>query len=67
MTKNYTVQGLTTENDVQALVAEIDEVPGTQGADVDLSTGRVSISGSGFSDDQILDAVEAAGFSLTEN
>ncbi|WP_018296540.1 heavy-metal-associated domain-containing protein [Corynebacterium lubricantis] len=64
MTKNYTVNGLNSQEDADTLVAEINEVPGTQGAEIDLVTGRVSVSGEGFADDQILDAVESAGFSL---
>ncbi|MHA2790062.1 heavy-metal-associated domain-containing protein [Corynebacterium sp. S7] len=67
MTKNYTVKGLESQEDVDALVAEISEVPGTQGTDVDLNSGRVSVSGEGFADDQILDAIESAGFSLLDD
>lgn len=64
MTKNYTVDGLKNQEDGDALIAELNDLPGTQGVDVDIASGRVAVSGEGFTDDQILDAVESAGFSL---
>ncbi|WIM67579.1 heavy-metal-associated domain-containing protein [Corynebacterium breve] len=67
MTKNYRVANITNEDDAQKLVNEINEVPGTQGVEVDATTGRVRVTGEGFSDALIEDAVESAGFSLLDD
>lgn len=64
-TKNYTVEGMTCEHCVTSVAGEIAEVPGTQGVDVDLASGSVSVTGEGFSDEDISAAVERAGYSLS--
>lgn len=65
-TKNYTVEGMTCEHCVTSVEEEIAEVVGTQGAEVDLESGRVAVTGEGFSDGDIIAAVERAGYKITQ-
>lgn len=65
-TKNYSVEGMTCEKCVTSVEEEVSEVLGTQGAEVDLETGRVAVTGEGFSDDEIIAAVERAGYKVTQ-
>ncbi|ANE05107.1 heavy-metal-associated domain-containing protein [Corynebacterium crudilactis] len=64
-TKNYHVEGLTCENGVASVEDEISIIAGTQGVDIDLETGRVAVTGEGFTDDQIIEAVQNAGYKVT--
>lgn len=64
-TKNYHVEGLTCENGVASVEDEISIISGTQGVDIDLETGRVAVTGEGFTDDQIIEAVQNAGYKVT--
>ncbi|GAA1472616.1 heavy-metal-associated domain-containing protein [Corynebacterium felinum] len=66
MTKNYYVEGMTCQHCVASVTEEINEIPGAQGVDVDLETGRVTITGEDFSDADVLAAVTEAGFSLKQ-
>lgn len=65
-TKNYSVEGMTCEKCVTSVEEEVSAVLGTQGAEVDLETGRVAVTGEGFSDDDIIAAVERAGYKVTQ-
>lgn len=64
MTKNYIVEGMTCEHCTASVEEEISEVAGTQGVDVDLETGRVSVTGEGFTDEDIIGAVLEAGYTV---
>lgn len=64
MIKNYVVEGMTSDQSRTSVEEEINEIPGTQGAEVDLSAGTVSVTGEGFTDADIAHAVENAGFEL---
>ena len=48
MIKNYVVEGMTSEACRAAVEEEINEIPGTQGVEVDLETGRVAVTGEGL-------------------
>lgn len=63
-TKNYTVEGMTCEHCISSVSEEIAEVTGTQGVEGDLGSGRVTVTGEGFSDEDIRAAVERAGYTL---
>lgn len=63
-TKNYSVEGMTCAHCVTSVEEEIAEVIGTQGVEVELDSGRVIVTGEGFSDDQIIAAVERAGYKV---
>lgn len=66
MTKNYFVEGMTCAHCVTSVTEEVNEVPGTQGVDVDLETGRLIVTGQDFTDAEIAAAVKEAGFSIKE-
>lgn len=66
MTKNYIVEGMTCEHCKASVEEEISEVMGTQGVDVDLESGRVAVTGEGFSDDDIIAAVKEAGYAVKQ-
>ena len=64
MKRDYTVEGMTCEHCVKSVREEISEVAGVDEVAVELASGRVSVTGSGFSDDDVRDAVEEAGYRL---
>ncbi len=64
MTKTYTVEGMSCQHCVQSVTNEINKVPGTQGVEVDLQAGTVTVTGEGFSDAEIAAAIDEAGFQL---
>ena len=64
MSTTYTVTGMTCQHCVDAVTSEIGEVPGVTGVEVDLGTGRVEVSGEGFTDEQVAAAVDEAGYQL---
>jgi copper chaperone CopZ len=63
-TRTYTVHGMTCQHCVLSVREELSEVPGVKEVDVDLTSGRVAVSGDGFSDDDVRGAVEEAGYEL---
>lgn len=64
MTKNYIVEGMTCEHCKTSVTEEVGEVAGTQGVEVDLDSGSVAVTGEGFSDEDIISAVEEAGYTV---
>ena len=60
----YTVKGMTCQHCVASVREELAEVTGVDDVDVDLETGRVGVSGEGFSDDDVRAAVEEAGYEV---
>lgn len=66
MIKNYVVEGMTCDACRASVEEEINEIPGTQGVEVDLETGRVAVTGEEISDELVARAVEAAGYQLKE-
>ncbi|EFK55397.1 hypothetical protein KBP53_10875 [Corynebacterium genitalium ATCC 33030] len=66
MTKNYRFEGPTDTNSVDTLQAEVSQVLGTQGVDINAETKVMRVTGEGFTDEQIEYAVEYAGFSLID-
>lgn len=60
----YTVAGMTCGHCVSSVSAEVGAVAGVTGVDVDLPTGRVKVSGDGFTDDQVWAAVDEAGYEV---
>ncbi len=61
----FPVRGMTCTHCVNAVSDEITQVPGVQHVDVDLKTGRVVVTGDGYSDAQIRAAVDEAGYTLS--
>ncbi|MFF0306518.1 heavy-metal-associated domain-containing protein [Streptosporangium sp. NPDC004379] len=62
--KVYSVSGMTCGHCVSSVSGEIGKVGGVTGVAVDLPTGAVTVSGSGFADEEIRAAVEQAGYAL---
>ncbi|GAB2516131.1 putative copper-importing P-type ATPase A [Corynebacterium atrinae] len=67
MIKNYVVEGMTCEHCKASVEEEIGDLPGTQGVEVDLATGRVSVTGVAFTDADIIRAVENAGYTVKQD
>ena len=62
--RTYTVHGMTCNHCVLSVQEEVGEVAGVERVDVELATGRVSVTGEGFSDDAVRAAVEEAGYEV---
>ena len=62
--RNYIVKGMTCNHCKASVTEEIELVPGVDGVEVDLESGRVVVRGSGFADDQIAAAVDEAGYEV---
>jgi copper chaperone len=63
-TRTYTVVGMTCEHCVLSVRAEVSEVGGVSAVAVDLESGRVAVTGEGFSDDDVRAAVDEAGYEV---
>ncbi|MBB2910745.1 copper chaperone CopZ [Streptosporangium becharense] len=62
----YTVGGMTCGHCVSSVSAEIGKVGGVTGVSVDLPTGVVTVRGTGFSTEEIRQAVDRAGYVLAD-
>ena len=62
----YTVIGMTCAHCVRSVTEEVSTVAGVASVDVELGSGRITVTGDGFSDAQIRDAVDEAGYSLVD-
>jgi copper chaperone CopZ len=60
----YIVKGMTCDHCVLSVTEEVSEVAGVDTVDVDLASGRLTVTGSGYSDDAIAAAVEEAGYEV---
>jgi copper chaperone len=60
----YTVIGMTCSHCVSSVHEELAELDGVRSVDVDLGSGRLLVSGHGFTDDAVQAAVEEAGYEL---
>ena len=65
MDKQYTVTGMTCGHCVNAVTTEVGQVAGVTDVEVDLESGRLAVTGEGFTDEQIAAAVDEAGYALT--
>ena len=62
--RNYSVAGMTCAHCVASVEEEVSEVAGVESVDVDLDSGRLTVSGEGFSDDDVRAAVVEAGYEV---
>ena len=62
--RDYTVSGMTCSHCVLSVREEISEVAGVQDVDVDLASGRVTVTGESVSDDAVRAAVADAGYEV---
>jgi copper chaperone len=63
-TREYTVQGMTCSHCVLSVREEVAEVAGVLAVDVDLASGRLSVTGQNLSDDAVAAAVAEAGYEV---
>ena len=64
METTYTVNGMTCGHCVLSVREEVGEVDGVTAVDVDLSSGRMVVSGSEIDDVAVRAAVEEAGYEV---
>ena len=60
----YIVEGMTCEHCVASVNEEVADVDGVSNVVIDLATGRLEVTGDGFSDAEISRKVEAAGYRI---
>ena len=60
--RSYTVTGMTCSHCVMSVREEVSEVPGVTSVDVDLASGRMTVSGDDVSDEAVKAAVADAGY-----
>src|SRR5690606_27722747 len=66
-TSTYTVTGMTCGHCVMSVTEEVSEVPGVTGVDVDLDSGRMTVSSDAPVDDQLVRAaVTEAGYQVAD-
>lgn len=63
-TRGYTVQGMTCSHCALSVREEVSEVAGVHGVDVDLASGRVTVTGRDISDEAVRAAVADAGYEV---
>ena len=63
-TTTYDVTGMTCGHCAQAVTSEVGAIAGVSAADVDVETGKVTVEGDGFTDEQVAAAVDEAGYAL---
>jgi len=64
MSTTYDVTGMTCGHCAQAVTTEVSAVSGVTGVEVDVETGKVVVEGDGFTDAQVAEAVDEAGYAL---
>jgi copper chaperone CopZ len=62
--REYTVQGMTCAHCVMSVREEVSEVPGVRAVDVELASGRLTVTGEDVSDDAVAAAVAEAGYEV---
>jgi copper chaperone len=62
--KTYTVTGMTCGHCVAAVTSEVSSVPGVSDVTVELATGLVTVTGQSWTDAQIAEAVDEAGYAV---
>ena len=60
----YIVEGMTCEHCAASVSEEVGEVDGVSNVVVDLAAGRLEVMGEDFSDADVRDSVEAAGYRI---
>jgi copper chaperone len=60
----YLVDGMTCGHCVASVEEEVGQLAGVADVAVDLASGRIEVSGDGFTDEQVRRAVEEAGYRI---
>jgi copper chaperone len=66
MTTTYGIDGMTCEHCVRSVTEEVGAVPGVEGVEVDLASGRMVVRGDGVDDAAVRAAVDEAGYAVVE-
>ena len=64
MSTTYAVTGMTCGHCAAAVTSEIETIEGVTGVSVDVESGRVEVDGEGFTDEQVREAVDEAGYAV---
>ncbi len=64
MSTTYDVTGMTCGHCAQAVTSEVRTIEGVTGVHVDVESGRVTIDGHDFTDEQVAAAIDEAGYAL---
>ena len=64
LSRVFAVEGMTCGHCVMSVREEVSEVPGVSAVDVDLASGRMTVSGDQFADDAVRAAVAEAGYEI---
>ena len=62
--RDYTVQGMTCSHCVLSVREEVSEIPGVRVVNVDLSSGRMTVSGDNVDDGAVRAVVAEAGYAV---
>jgi copper chaperone CopZ len=62
--RDYTVSGMTCAHCVLSVREEVSEVAGVQDVEVDLASGRLTVTGESVSDEAVKAAVADAGYEV---
>ena len=62
--RTYTVQGMTCSHCVLSVKEEVAEVAGVEDVDVDLASGRMTVTGDDVADEAVRAAVADAGYEV---
>jgi copper chaperone len=62
--KTYDVTGMTCGHCAAAVSSEVQAIAGVRSVAVDVETGTLTVEGEGFTHDQIVAAVDEAGYAL---
>jgi copper chaperone len=63
-TRDYTVQGMTCAHCALSVREEVSEVSGVSAVDVDLASGRLTVTGEGVDEQAVRAAVADAGYEV---
>ncbi len=63
-TATYAVPGISCEHCRAAITGEVATVDGVTAVDVDLAAKRVTVTGAGFDDAAVRDAIDEAGYDV---
>jgi copper chaperone CopZ len=58
----YVVKGMTCGHCIRAVTTEVEQVSGVEAVRIDLAGATVTVTGTGFTDEQIKGAVVEAGY-----
>jgi len=61
---HYVVRGMTCQHCAASVREEVAELAGVRTVEVELESGRLAVSGAGFSDADVATAVAAAGYEV---